>query len=463
MTINFKQMTRREMFRASGAAGTMLLSTALGGRMAHAAVDTSNFAKDGKISIGTILPLSGGFTVVSQPWIHSIQYAIDEINAAGGVKVGGTSYEVTNVVGDEMYSAAGGLSAFKKMAADGVHYTAGYVSVEAPAAVQGINVRNNAMMIEGITGKDMCLTRNALRFFEFALAQATAPYLAHYAYDVLKVRKVASIELTNTWGTDFHLSFAKTFQQMGGQIVHRAYLEASQTDFSAQISQMVASQTELLYIIMGDGPASAVALQARNGGLPSIPLMAEGAWGPETFQEAGGAQNVDGTVYQGSRPYVMWDDKHTQLVNKLHADTGLWLNNWFWHGYDPTKIVCWAMEEANSLDPREVMKAIPTVATKRASELMIRPQGAIMTKDKGVFLKIPLWLSRFNAKADPMKESNLVPVEGAMYRGHPGWMPQNWAGYTADPKDDSVNWNPTLDEVNQMRKEAGESVTPVEL
>jgi branched-chain amino acid transport system substrate-binding protein len=464
MSIMFRQGTRRDLLRSSSAAaGAVLISSALGSRIAHAALDTYTFAREGKVAFGTILPLSGGFTVVSQPWIHAIRYAIDEINAAGGVKVKGTSYQVTNPIGDEMYSAAGGLSAFKQMVADDVHYTAGYVSVEAPAAVQGINVRNDVLMVDGITGKDLCLTKNKLRFYEFALAQASAPYLALYAYNVLKVRRVASIELANTWGTDFHMSFRNTFEELGGQIVNRSYLEPSQTDFSAEVSQMVNSKAELLYIIMGDGPASAVALQARNGGLTDIPLMAEGAWGPETFQDAGGAKNVDGTVYQGSHPYVFWDQKHTELNARLHKDTGLWLNNWFWHGYDSTKIVLWAMEKANSLDPRDAIAAIPAVCEERAAEIMVRPQGAIQTDEKGVFLKLPLWLARFNAKADFMTQSCLDPVQGAEYNGFPGWMPANWEGYTANPHSRSVNWYPTLKEIFALRKAAGESFTAVSL
>lgn len=464
MSIMFREASRRELFRSSAkVAGALLLSTSIGGRIAHAAVDTTKFAQNGKIAFGTILPLSGGFTVVSQPWIHAIKYAIDEINAAGGVKVQGESYQVVNPVGDEMYSAAGGLAAFEKMAADGVHYTAGYVSVEAPAAVQGINVQDDALMVEGITGKDLCLTKNKLRFYEYSLAQATGPYMALYAYKKLKVRRVSTIEIANTWGADFQASFRNTFEELGGKVVTRSYLVASETDFSAEVSKMVSNKTDALYIIMGDGPASAVALQARNGGLSGIPLMAEGAWGPETFQDAGGAKNVDGTVYQGSYPYVFWSQKNTELNAKLHKDTGLWLNNWFWHGYDSTKIVLWAIEKANSLDPRDAVRAIPEVCKERASEIMVRPQGAILTKEKGVYLKLPLWLARFNAKADFMTQSVLNPVEGAEYQGFAGWMPENWEGYTANPHSRSVNWNPTLKQLLDLRKAAGESFTPVNM
>jgi branched-chain amino acid transport system substrate-binding protein len=126
----------------------MLMSSSIGGKIAHAAVDTTTFLADGKIAFGTILPLSGDFTVVSQPWIHAIKYAIDEINAAGGVKVGGKSVQIVNTTGDEMYTAAGALSAFKKMSADNCHYFGGMVSIPGQATVQGLNEQQNALLVE---------------------------------------------------------------------------------------------------------------------------------------------------------------------------------------------------------------------------------------------------------------------------------------------------------------------------
>ena len=458
MGMLFSEVSRREALRQAGrVTGALAISASFGGSIARAAVDTSKFLTKGKIGFGTILPLSGGFTVVSQPWIHAIKYAIEEVNSAGGIKIGGSSYQVTNLIGDEMYSAAGGLSAFRKMVADNVHYSGGYVSVEAPAAVQGINQRSNHLMVGGITGKDLCMTDNQLRFYEYALAQASAPYLADFAFNVLKVRRVASIELANTWGADFHMSFKNTFEELGGKIVNRSLLQPTQTDFSAIVSQMAADKAELLYLVMGDGPATTVGIQARAGGLGGIPLIGEGAWGPEMFIDKQSAKALDGTYYQGVAPYLTWSEKHTKLNARLLADTKLNLNNWFWHGYDSTKIVLWAMQEANSLDPREVIKAIPMVVEKRKDELMVRPQGTIATKSKGVYLKVPLSLGKFNAAADFTKATSLEPVADKKYLGTPGWMPENWGGYSANPKDGKFNWYPTLSQINAMRAKVGKA------
>lgn len=464
MSILFNDLSRRQLLGTGAkSAGALAFSTALGGRMARAAVDSSQATRNGTLQFGTILPLSGDFTVVSQPWIHAIQFAIDEINAAGGVKVKGTSYKVQNVVGDEMYTAAGALSAYKSLVANGCHYYAGMVSIPGQAAVQGVNEQTGSLLVEALTGKDLSLTKNNLRFYEYALAQATSPFMADYAFNVLKVRKAASIKIANTWGEDFFRSFETTFKELGGSIVYDGNMEINQTDYSAQISEIVSEGADMLYIVVGDGPGTAIGVQARQGGLDQAPFLGQGAWGPEMLQQGDGGTNLDGTVYPGARPYVTWDAQHGKLSKMLNSQTKLWLNNWFWHGYEPAKIVLWAIEKADSLDPRDAIRAIPAVVEERGKDLMIRPQGTIVTKDKGVFLKIPMYLGRFNAKADFLNQTTLEPVKDSKYLGFPGWMPENWEGYTKNPDDKSVNWYPTMSQLEKMRKDAGEKSESVAL
>ena len=114
-----KSLSRRDFLGKTGQIMAGITVTAgLGGMAFRASASTEGFlTSSGKIGFGTILPLSGGFTVVSQPWIHAIKYAIEEQNAAGGIKIGDTAYEIENPIGDEQYSAQGGLTAFRKLAA----------------------------------------------------------------------------------------------------------------------------------------------------------------------------------------------------------------------------------------------------------------------------------------------------------------------------------------------------------
>lgn len=461
---NFRTLTRRKMLASTATAvGALTVSMGIGSRPARAVVDTSKFLSNGKISYGIVLPLSGAFTVVSQPCIRAAQYAVEEINKAGGVKIGGKSYEVDTPLGDEQYTAAGGLAAFKKLVADNVHYSTGYISVEAQTAVQALNVANDHLMVTNIPTDTLNLTEDKLRMQAYGLSNATGPYLAHYAYNVLKARKVGSIELGNAWGRCIWEAFASTFKQLGGEMVQRNDMGINQTDYSANITEMASKKVDLLYIIIGDGPGSTIALQAREGGLADIPIIGEGVWGPEMFQDEASIKAINNVVFAGQRPYVEWDEKHTELDAKLMKDVNLHLNWPFWWGYNSTKVVLWAMEEANSPDPEDVIRAIPEVVKKRAGELMTAPQGTIVTKTRGLFLKLPMWIGRFNGHANFSKETALVPVSDEMYGGFPGWMPENWDGYTAKLGDKKANWYPTLTELEAMRKAAGESMMPAKL
>jgi branched-chain amino acid transport system substrate-binding protein len=462
--INFNPLTRRAILgNVAKAAGAITFATGLGSNAARAVIDPSKFLSNGKISFGVILPLSGAFTIVSQPWIRACQYAVEEINKAGGVKVGGKSYEVDTPLGDEQYTAAGGLSAFKKLTADGVHFSTGYISVEAQTAVQALNAANDHLLVTNIPSSDLNLTEDNLRLQAYGLSQATGPYLADYVFNVLNARKVGSIELGNAWGANVFGSFASTFKELGGEMVQRNEMGVNQTDYSANITEMAAKKVDLLYIIIGDGPGTTIALQAREGGLADVPIIGEGVWGPEMFKDEASIKAIDGAIFAGQRPYVTWDAKHTELDARLMKDINLHLNWPFWWGYDPTKVVLWSMEEANSFDPRDVIRAIPEVVKKRAGELLIAPQGSITTKTRGVFLKIPMWVARFDGHADFSKQSSLTPVKEEKYGGFPGWMPENWDGYTAKLGDKNANWYPTLAQLEAMRKAAGEDMTRAKL
>jgi branched-chain amino acid transport system substrate-binding protein len=67
------------------------------------------------IKIGAIGSLSGGGTAWGLAIKRGAEIALDEVNAAGGVKVGDKTYKVELVMYDDQYTGQGGKNAAERL------------------------------------------------------------------------------------------------------------------------------------------------------------------------------------------------------------------------------------------------------------------------------------------------------------------------------------------------------------
>jgi branched-chain amino acid transport system substrate-binding protein len=383
----------------------------------------------GALSFAACLPISGAFTTVTVPWAAALRYAAEERNAAGGLRIKGKSYKVNAPLIDEGYAAAPALASAQKFFSQGGHYVGGLVSEEAPAALLGVNTQADALINTCINGTP-ALSKNSLRFFHDALNQATGDVRARFAYKELGLRKIATIELKNSWGASYQETFAAAFTELGGKIVARDYMDVTETDFTSRISAWKAFAPDGIYIIIGNSPGVTIATQATQLGFDTQPFLLEGAWDPNVYKSTG-ASFMDRSYYLAQHPYCHTTPEGTALAKKLYDDEHLFVTNWFWQGYDSTRMVLDAMESANSTDPRDVIQALPAAITAGADKWLIKATGGVATKDKGVFLQTPVWMSKFRSlDTDFVSESPLVAVNNAAYAGVQGWLPKAWKGYT---------------------------------
>src|SRR6187399_1769271 len=68
-----------------------------------------------ELKIGAIGPLSGGGTAWGLAINRGTQMAVDEVNAAGGLKVGDKTYKIQLVMVDDAYTATGGRTAADRL------------------------------------------------------------------------------------------------------------------------------------------------------------------------------------------------------------------------------------------------------------------------------------------------------------------------------------------------------------
>jgi branched-chain amino acid transport system substrate-binding protein len=438
-----KKYGRREMLKKmafAGAAGAtswmfspLLAESAFagqGGEHKFFAIENNS-----ELNFGVFLPTSGPFTITTVPWTAAIRYAIEERNEAGGLKIGGKSFKVKAPLYDTGYAAAPSLRATRKFVSNGGHYVGGLVSVEGPQAVLGVNERAKLLVVLAITGADVALTYNKLRVFDNALAQAVGPVKAQFAYKHLGLRRIATIELKNTWGKDYQESFAKEFERLGGKVVARDYMLVTQTDYTGIISSWKSKNPDSFYVIIGDGPGTKICRQLDALGFTDQPILTEGAWDPNSYKDVG-KDFIQRCYYMAEYPYSHWSKKNSEFAERLYKEHQLYLTNWFWDGYDSTRMVLDAMELAGSTYPEAVIKALPEAIAKGRDKWMIKAKGAVTTEKKGIYVKVPMWMSQFKpVDTYFLKEACLKPVGISAYEGVPGWMPGAWKGYRQSPKD----------------------------
>jgi branched-chain amino acid transport system substrate-binding protein len=91
--------------------------------------------------------------------------------------------------------------------------------------------------------------------------------------------------------------FLKAFTEMGGKVLHTSYIETGHQDFRAQLTEVLSSNPDIIYIPNYFTENALLAKQARDLGIKVPILMADGAQVPDLIRIGGKA--VEGIYLTG--------------------------------------------------------------------------------------------------------------------------------------------------------------------
>ncbi len=99
------------------------MKTGVAAAFALALTTGSAFAAEKKLTIGVADALTGGGAVYGLPQANAVRMAADEINAAGGIKVGADNYKIDVIAYDDKANPTEATNAVRKLIdRDGVKY-----------------------------------------------------------------------------------------------------------------------------------------------------------------------------------------------------------------------------------------------------------------------------------------------------------------------------------------------------
>ncbi len=230
---------------------------------------------DGAVYIGYSGPLSGGAAKYGNNCLTGMKIAVDDVNAAGGVSIGGKKYELKLVSYDDQYKPASTVANVRRMVSSEKPVMVDCPHAGGILALEKINEREGFIIGGYTTNVDIISQKNKLVF--------SIPARADMAYGVEMLRKAFEIgpKLAHLTGSHeagvawLKLSDA-AWKKLGGKVVATDSVNyMGVTDFYPYLTKILQAKPDVINLYGPSEPAAMIVNQARELGYKGGFLMGD--------------------------------------------------------------------------------------------------------------------------------------------------------------------------------------------
>lgn len=338
--------------------------------------------------IGGLGPLTGAAASYGTSVKQGAQIAIDEINAAGGVSVGGVTYKLELNFADDEASTDVAITAYNKLYDDGINALIGAVTTDAQLSIMEQTYEDGIFQITpSASGADCVQYDNAFRLcFTDPLQGET---MADYIYTDLGLTKVALMyNNSDTYSTGIKDAFEAKFAELGGEVVVSEAFAANDVDFATQLSKIKSSDAEAIFVPSYYQEASNITKQAFEMEL-GLPFFGSDGW-DGILATVANPEYVEGAVFLS--PFLASDPSVADFVAAYEEAFGVAPDQFAADGYDCVYVIKAAMEAAGSIEPADMIAAM--------TEIEVEGMTGTIT---------------FGADGEPNKSAKFVVIQGGEY------------------------------------------------
>jgi len=268
------------------------------------------------LRFGLAMPLTGSQALYGQDQVRASQWAVDEINKAGGIN--GKKLEM--IVLDTQADPQLGIQMANRLVSvekAPVFVTAwsGVVKAVAPIA-------NDNKVVElsiGANSPDVAKLGDYV-YTTFPLADIDVAAVAKYAFTSMGKKKAAIVYINNETGIVAAEVYRKAFTEAGGQVVAYEAYDQKATDFTGALLKVRAGNPDIIHLhgLVSDTPQ--VIAQMRQLGLTQPITSYSVAYNPKLVQQLGGA--AEGLIATSLAPGVEDSDAVKAYVARWVKDVG---------------------------------------------------------------------------------------------------------------------------------------------
>jgi branched-chain amino acid transport system substrate-binding protein len=311
-----------------------------------------------EILVGEFGSLTGGIATFGISTRDGSQLAFDDVNSKGGVL--GQKIKLL-VEDDQSKPEEAGTVVNKLIHQDHVVAMLGHVASSHSLAAAPICQAEKIPMISPSSTNPRVTQVGNYIFRVCFLDTFQGAVMAKFAYDTLKVKKVAIlIDVRSDYSVGLQTFFGQAYKKLGGTIVSEQSYSQGDSDFRAQLTAIKAANPDAIYVPGYYTEVGTIVHQARELGI-TVPFLGGDGWDSPKLWEIGGTA-MNGCYFSNHyaaddpSPVVQkfvndYKAKYNQLPDALAANA-----------YDAARILADAMTRAGSTDGEKVRDAI--AATK---------------------------------------------------------------------------------------------------
>src|SRR5882757_2125713 len=243
-------------------------------------------AKGEPVMIGVSGPLTGPNAQYGTQWKQGFDLALDEINAAGGIKGRPLAYVFEDSQSDPRQSVA----VAQKFVAD-KKIVAELGDFASPASMAASPIYQKAKLEQfGFTNSHPDFTKGGDYMWSNSVSQADEqPLSAAYAVKTLGLKKIAVLHLNTDWGRTSKDLFIKAAKDYGAEIVATEGYIPDEKDFRSTLVRVRDAKPDGLMLISYYSDAALIARQVKQAGLKLPMVAASSVYSPKLLELGGDA------------------------------------------------------------------------------------------------------------------------------------------------------------------------------
>lgn len=329
----------------------------------------------GALSNGSVITIgvaSSQSTIPDLGWrqANAVQLAVDQVNAAGGINLGGTNYTLALVTADSACDPTQAVIAANTLLDAGVVAVVGHSCSGASIPAQPVYAAAGVAMVSpSSTAPDVTEQGYTTTFRVISRDDSPAILMATHLRNQLELDRAAIIEWDGFGENIAGDAFENAFTSLGGTITSRRTV-SSTADYTAMLVTIQGENPDVIFYADGDANNAGLLSSIAHGlGMNDVII----AWGTLSDNKAvlddyataaGIAAEGDRAAmhYRSTDDMPGYNDLNTAYQTAGFANYGDEAQMWGAFAYDAAKIIIAAIDRADSTDPTAIRDEIAATA-----------------------------------------------------------------------------------------------------